>query len=53
MNASEIRQIVESRDDACTAVRQILRGNHTRFGMVDFERYHRIAKLRSRYYASY
>ena len=53
MNASESRQILESRYDACTAVRQILKGNHTRFEMVDFEQYNRIAKLRSRHYASY
>ena len=53
MNASEGRQILESRDDACASVRQILKGNQTRFEMVDFEWYNRIAKLRTRHYASY
>ena len=50
---SESRQILESRDDACAAARQILRENHTRFEMIDFERYSRIAKLRWRHCASY
>ena len=39
MNASESRRILESRDDPCTAARQILKGNHTKFEMVDFEWY--------------
>ena len=53
MNASNSQQILESREDVYAAVHQILKGNHTRFEILDFERSNRIAKLRSQHYASY
>ena len=53
MNAAEIRQTLECRDDACASVGQILKRNHSRSEMIGFERYNRIAKFRSRHYASY
>ena len=43
--------MLESRDDACAAARQILKGNHKRFEMLDLERYNSIAKLDLRHYA--
>ncbi len=53
MSGSNSRQMLETKDDALAAVKRILDGNESRFKMVPFDEYNRIAKLWSQYYNSY
>ncbi len=46
-------QPFESKDEACSVGQRILNGNDTRFEMVSFKKFNRVAKLRPRCYNGY
>ena len=47
------RQLLETREQAIIVVKELIRGNSTRFELVPFEKYNTIAKLRSQHYNGY
>ena len=53
MTTSTSRQLLETKEDACSTVQKILHGEAARFEMVPFYKYNRIARLRSPHYNSY
>ena len=53
MTTSTSRQLLETREDACSTVQKILHGEAARFEMIPFDKYNRIARLRSPHFNSY
>ena len=47
------RQLLETKEEARSAIARILKGDNSRFQVVPFEKFNTVAKLRSRHYNGY